>query len=401
MDVQRQILQSDGEWPEAWASLNEDEKWKVLDLMPEADEELVPVAARPELLVDPLPQLKAGYWSGVHVARLVPSEAMKVAEEPAFNGGGGGGRGQMEGGGGLRTGGSQSSMAGSMRGAGGGNRATDMGGMSRGSDMGGMSRGSEGGSGGATEEAVPANAEKAIMLRSLDFAVEPNTTYRYRVRLVVKNPNYDRSDINPGVNTSDEDLVGEWSEPTVAVSVPADVSTYARDPAPNDRRDDVINFQVVRWNPSSGQTVVKTDDAGPGFLIGEFGSVLEPSTEGAGAKSVAIDFNSRSFVLDAQGGRAKIPDIGLERNTFVIPAMALVVEPDGAVVIRNQAIDKADEIRQDMEANYDQAIKESTKKREKGGSMGRMGGQGGSQSSAGASSMRGGRGGQGRSSGSP
>ena len=289
----------------------------------------------------------------------------------------------MEGGGGMRTGG-QSSMSSSSMNTGRSNMATDMGGMSRGS--GGES------SGGPAEEAVTANVEKAIMLRSLDFAVEPNTTYRYRVRLVVKNPNYDRSDVNPGVNTSAEDLMSEWSEPTVAVSVPADVSTYARDPAPNDRRDDVINFQVVRWNPASGQTVVKTDDAGPGFLIGEYGSVLEPSTEGAGAKSVAIDFNSRSFVLDAQGGRAKIPDIGLERNSFVIPALALVVEPDGAVVIRNQALDKADEIRQDMESNYDQAIKDSTKKREKGGSMGRMGGQSMSRSSSSSGGSRGGRG---------
>ena len=82
VDVQRQSLQSDGEWPDAWTVLNDDEKWKVLDLVPQADEELVPLAARPELLVDFLPQLKAGYWSGVHVARLVPSDAMKVAEPP-------------------------------------------------------------------------------------------------------------------------------------------------------------------------------------------------------------------------------------------------------------------------------------------------------------------------------
>ena len=375
VDTERQIRQSDGSWSE-WAALNEDAKWKVLLNMPEGDEEFVPLAMRPESLVDPLPFLRAGYWTGVHVARLVPADVLKTpdaapADEESFRGGRG----------------SSSSNSGMSR----------PGGMSMGGETEGMGRsggmssrsGGGGSEAGAAEEAVTANTEATLMLRSLDFTAEPNSTYRYRVRLVVKNPNHDRSDVNPGVETANEFLIGPWSDPTEFVSVPADVSTYAQLPGQDARRDDVVKFQVVRWNPATGQTVVKVDDAGPGFLIGENGPVQEPSAEGGGAKNVTIDFNSRSIVLDAIGGNSRIPDIGVERNLFTVPAVAMVVEPDGAIVVRSQGADNGDDVRRDMESNYDQAIKDSGKKREAGG--------GGSRRPGGASSSGGQRAGGRRS----
>ena len=39
--------------------------------------------------------------------------------------------------------------------------------------------------------------EKRVMIRALDFTAEPDHSYRYRVRIVVFNPNYNRDDVNP------------------------------------------------------------------------------------------------------------------------------------------------------------------------------------------------------------
>ncbi len=354
VDAERQIRQSDGSWSDP-AAVDEDAKYKVLENLPEADEELIPLVMRPEALVDQLPFLRAGYWTGVHVARLVPAE---VRDGPAADVNAGNMRG---------PGGPGGKMMGMDRGPTGAMGPRGGAGMMAGGDMGEGMRGGMGPQGGGQpDEAVTANSEATLMLRSLDFSVEPNTTYRYRLRLVVKNPNFERSDVNPGVDTSSKELIGPWSEPTEAVSVPADVSAYAQSSAQDNRRDDVVMFQVVRWNPATGQTVLKTDDAAPGFLIGDNGTVQEPSSEGGGAKSVTIDFNSRSFVLDSLGGRIRIPDIGVERNSFTVPAVAMVVEPDGSVVIRSQARDRSDEVREDMDANYRQALEDSGKKREKG-----------------------------------
>ncbi len=365
--AERQTLQDDGAWT-AWTPVDENTRYKVIDNMTEKEEELVPEVKAPIQLVDPLPFLRAGYWTGVYVASLVPAEVLKAPEAAAA--------------GGFAQGGSANS--GMSRGGGGG-AGGKFGGMMGGGGDGAEMRPGQGGSssgGGAAaaagpEEAVVANSEAKLMIRSIDFSVEPNATYRYRIRLVVKNPNFNRSDVNPGTDVTSEQLRGPWSEPTIAVAVPADVSAYAEQSAPdNARRDDVVMFEVFRWNPATGQTVVKTDDAAPGFLIGENGSVLEPTSEGGGAKSVTIDFNSRSVVLDSSGGRSRLPEIGVDRNQFEVPAVAIVVEPDGAVVIRDQADDRSDEIRQDMASNYRQAIKDSGKKREKGGGSARSGAMG-------------------------
>ena len=37
--------------------------------------------------------------------------------------------------------------------------------------------------------------EKRVMIRALDFTTLPDTTYRYRVRIVVFNPNHNRDDV--------------------------------------------------------------------------------------------------------------------------------------------------------------------------------------------------------------
>ncbi len=359
VDLERQLRQSEGAWTD-WAAIDKDKNYAVLDNIPEADQEYVPEPKRPASLVDPLPFLRAGYWTSVHVARLVPADVREAPKADMANGGpmgmgmmggrgpGGGGPGGME----LMMGGGPG-RGGSMPMGGEGAMGMAMG-MGMGSD------------GGPVDEPVVPNNEPTLMIRSLDFTVDPDTTYRFRARVVVVNPNKDHTDVNPGVDTESQELVGPWSEPTDAVTVPADVVSYAQAAEPNLRRSDLVLFQVVRWDPATGQTVYKTDDAGPGWIVGDYDKVQMPSSDGTGTKLSMIDFNSRAVVLDTFGGGAKIPDIGIQRNTFAIPATAMVVEPDGSVVIRSQARDRGDEVRQDMEDNYKQAIADSGKKREPG-----------------------------------
>ena len=73
LDLERQDLQKDGTWSE-WETVDADENYKILDNLPEEDEELTPENVRPDNLNDPLPFLKAGLWEKVHIASLVPKE---------------------------------------------------------------------------------------------------------------------------------------------------------------------------------------------------------------------------------------------------------------------------------------------------------------------------------------
>ena len=359
LNVERRSLQSDGSWTE-WAAPDENKNYEVLDNVPEVDAEYVPEPQRPLALVDPLPFLKAGYWTGVHIARLVPPDVLKTNQGPSGPPGNYGGGMENEAMGGRGPGGKMGRSYGPGQ----------AGGMP-------MEGPGAGGMGGGAEEANFTKVEaNAVMLRSLDFTVEPNSTYQFRVRIVVVNPNVDHTDVNPGVDTESKELLGPWSESTDPVTIPADIAAYAQAPEPTPRRDDLVNFQVIKWDPGTGQTVVKNDIAGPGELVGEYGSVQVPNADGEGAKSTPLDFNSRGVVLDTLGGRQRLPDIGVERNPFEVPAVAMVVEPDGSVVIRSQAIDKSDDVRDDMFENYQQAVKDSVKPREPGGGS-RMPGAGG------------------------
>jgi hypothetical protein len=225
-----------------------------------------------------------------------------------------------------------------------------------------MSGGGMGTPGAAEDTNFDKTEAEKIMIRSLDFTVEPDQTYRFRVRIVVYNPNRDREDVSPGVDNKSLELFGPWSEPTQEVTMPPDVAAYAVSKAPG-RRNDLVTFQVTRWRPEDGVTVVKKFDAGPGEIVGEYSSVPVPVSDGSGKKNHRIDFNSHEIVLDTTGGMAPLPS-GVGNGAITMPSTSLLVRPDGAVVLRNQADDLYDEVRKDTDANYKRELEESDTSRE-------------------------------------
>jgi len=201
------------------------------------------------------------------------------------------------------------------------------------------------------------DAEK-IMIRALDFMVDPDASYRYRVRLVVRNPNLGREDVAPGVDTSVEELFGPWSEPCEPVTVPADVTTYALKPFPggNDR----VTFQVVKWNEADGLTIVKTFDQKPGEIIGAQVNAPVPGPQGKGRASKPIDFNSRQLLLDVTGGTQNVAGFGATNNVRLeVPAQALVLRSDGLLVLRDQARDTHNPDAKRLKDIYDEIMKEA------------------------------------------
>src|SRR5262249_48118064 len=143
-----------------------------------------------------------------------------------------------------------------------------------------------------------------VMVRALDFTVEPDTTYRFRIRTVVFNPNLNRDDVAPGVDTKSLELFGPWSEPTEEGTMPSDVANYALSKElPVPRKLDQVNYQIARWTPEDGVTIVKRMTAAPGQIIGDVSSAALPILDPSGKKTVSrrIDFNSHQVVLDVMG----------------------------------------------------------------------------------------------------
>ncbi|MFO0910009.1 MAG: hypothetical protein U0794_16955 [Isosphaeraceae bacterium] len=378
VDIQRQELQPDGSWSD-WQDVDIEKNRAVLFNLPETEEELAASESIIETIVDPLPFLKAGLWEKVHVASLVPKEKREI-EKPAAGIGGMMGAGGMPGMEGMYSGMSRGGMGG-MMGAGGMPGMMGAGGMPGMEGMSGMGMGM--GMGGGDENLNFQKTEaESVMVRSLDLTADPDATYRFRLRIVVYNPNYKREDVSPGVDTKSLELKGPWSEPTEPVTMPADVTTYAMRKAPADgssRRTDQVQFQVTRWTPEDGVTVVRNFNAGPGEVVGDPATASIPVSDGSGAKNKLVDFNSHLLVLDTAGGPRPIAPLGASGAPLDVPATTLLMKPDGTVIVRNQANDIADAVRKDMAENYAREVKESSKRRESsfGAGMGMYGGMGG------------------------
>jgi hypothetical protein len=229
------------------------------------------------------------------------------------------------------------------------------------------------------------------MIRALDFTAEPDNNYRYRVRIVVFNPNHNHDDVAYGVDKKATELFGPWSEPTDEVTMPADASAYVMGTLPpNPKSDTKARFQVIRFDPSeagNGATVPITFDASAGEVIGDVRTRDVPVSDGSGKKAKSIDFNTHQIVLDVSGGLMPLP-AGMPGAALERPGLSLLLKPDGTVLARNQADDATNEVRKDIARNYDREIKDSNKKRENslgtgyGGMMGMMmrgmmGGRGG------------------------
>jgi hypothetical protein len=334
LELERQALETDGSWT-SWEPIDADRNNQVLYNLPEVDNELVPDPNRFEALVDPLPFLNTGHWRGVHVSRLVPEEKRTLAPRPGM-------------------------------GAPGMDVAMDREAMMRPEPM--MREPMEMGMAmpgvGGDMMNFPKSEEETLMVRGLDFTVEPDRTYRFRARIVVYNPNRGREDVSPGVDTKTIELAGPWSDPTDEVTMPADVTTYAMKRAP-DRRAEKITFQVTRWTPEDGVTVVRNFDAAPGGVVGEAASTAIPVIDGSDKKSLTrrVDFTSHHVVLDVSGGDQPMPQVGAQGNRFEVPATALMVRPDGSVILRDQSADAPDPVRKDIEENYAREKEESNRRR--------------------------------------
>ncbi len=140
------------------------------------------------------------------------------------------------------------------------------------------------------------------MIRAFDFTVKADNSYRYRVRIVVYNPNLNREDVIAGTDTKVKTLRGPWCDPpTDEVHMPPDVMPYAISSDPPSLNSDMkVKFQVIRFRPADGVTVTRNFPAGPGEVIGEPGSRRFPRRTGPGPRpAVSISTADRSCLISS------------------------------------------------------------------------------------------------------
>jgi len=228
----------------------------------------------------------------------------------------------------------------------------------------------------------PQTTAEQLMIRYLDFTVQPDKVYQYRIRVVVRNPNhfgeYHRSDVVPGA-ADEEYLAGDWSAPTPPVLVAPDAQLYATQFQKGAGRSstsgegdslrpgktNMVQVQVHRWVQKLGDWVVATfENVVPGQFIGsktdvsvvDFTDKVETKTE---------DFRTDSLVLDVLGGSESIflgsSGNGAVRADEEIPKELLITNEYGDIQVRSIAADAKDKTRKDREEYYKSLVADAKK----------------------------------------
>ncbi|MGL4514439.1 MAG: hypothetical protein ACRCT8_15225 [Lacipirellulaceae bacterium] len=262
-------------------------------------------------------------------------------------GGMGMGRGGMEGGmrggmGGMRGG--MGGMPGGMRGAGG------MPGGMRGG-MGGMRGGMGGMGGGASRSGGPSEFNPEIpakMVRFFDFTVKPGRQYRYRVRLVLRDPNagierrFLAREVVERIDSFKKPRVhreADWSDPSPVISVPmaGTVSIVdAKAPKKGSAAEGTLNLLVQSYAvDESGRAqqagVKKTFRRGSVMNSTEDTEVVTADRQWI-EKVKDFDLNTGITLVDFRGGDEVAQ--GLKR-----PVRALYMDAGGRLFVRNELDD--------------------------------------------------------------
>lgn len=168
-----------------------------------------------------------------------------------------------------------------------------------------------------------------ILFRYFDFDVLPGLTYRYRVRLKMRNPLFEQPaekvKLDAQKSISQEFVDTPYSNITDATTVPADTHLFlarvhqqvsASLPEPR------ASLQIYKWMPELG-TIIKGELKE--LRIGNFVAGLDKKTTrlDMGRQELLInaetEFDTKSVVLDIMGGRKALntkqsSDLGLPRD---------------------------------------------------------------------------------------
>ncbi len=234
------------------------------------------------------------------------------------------------------------------------------------------------GSGGLGTDTSKTEITKYKLIRFFDFGVVPGKTYKYRVQLLIEDPNHPKDsrmqpaqrDLKSGVLTrlkalSAKEASGgsrayfhrtEWSEPSASVSIaypqrvlPGVVTTPTGWQTENrttgvkiETRESKVKIVAVTWDKNRAVDVPLEIDVARGAVVNfkEDAVVVHPVSH---VKKLLKVYNleTNTVVLDYRGGEKINKD---RDNPVFAPTEMLLLTPTGELVVRSE-VDEAEEYR--------------------------------------------------------
>lgn len=182
------------------------------------------------------------------------------------------------------------------------------------------------------------------LLRVFDYSAEPGKTYRYRVIIGLKNPNFGRPQqyLKKPESAGIEDLTSQPSSVSPVVTIPDGHGVLAGQVEPGSRHTEPsAKLLVTAIDADEGlEAAIELDKVYRGTIANvteQAVKVKDPQSNAV--KSLTRDFHSNILLLDIYGGwdlpgKRRIPAI-------TAPGELLIMDANGNMTVRNELDDQA------------------------------------------------------------
>jgi len=173
----------------------------------------------------------------------------------------------------------------------------------------GMSQGMGGMGAGSTMSGLADTGADIQLFRYFDFDVEPGECYRYRVKLIVDNPNFEESFVSQPTVADGKFRETPWSAPTPPVVVERDVE-YGLVKIKTDKgRIDGAELEVIQFDPNLGSYIMSNFPVYFGAYVGkEKQKTMHLDFLTPTFKEEPVTFTSKDVLLDSTATPAKFSD---------------------------------------------------------------------------------------------
>jgi hypothetical protein len=140
-----------------------------------------------------------------------------------------------------------------------------------------------------------------LLFRYFDFDVEPGECYRYRVRLITKNPSFGETFVNGQQVAEGETRETAWSVPSTAAAVDRDVEYALLKASERGGRRDGAELEVVQFDMINGTMINDKFKVPYGGYVGMGKKSLHLDLVTPAFEEEDVTFRSQDVLLDSAG----------------------------------------------------------------------------------------------------
>lgn len=186
------------------------------------------------------------------------------------------------------------------------------------------------------QDAAPEHTTEQ-MFRFFDYTVQPGKSYRYKVRLVLENPNYDlqRYMVKDGEMIKGVTRASDWSEASPVVNVPPASSILAGpvERARGSTQDTMAQVIVRLWEPATAVDALKFGRIWRGHMVNYMEDVPVIPPGSGKVETQTVHFKTNLVVVDMTGGES----LPVHRGRS--PGRMLVMGPSGELEVKSELED--------------------------------------------------------------